>query len=120
MKLTPEQDRAAEALYELMTDISEDNYCAGWMSGLEFTLWSFVLGGVRIECWGTDSVEVAQLDALRRLSEECGGWWIWVDYEELGTVRDHRPPEWADDCGPRFLTLAEWEATYERYPGNRT
>jgi hypothetical protein len=44
--LEKSKDRnAALVLVRLMSDLSEEHYCAGWMGGLEFSLWRIVEGG---------------------------------------------------------------------------
>ena len=43
--LTPEQ----RALAELMEELSEQAYCATWMSTLEVALWEMVLGRRRLK-----------------------------------------------------------------------
>lgn len=67
---------AAMLLHERMSDISEETHCAGWMSGLEYDLWSMVQGGDRDYGFmgGVSEEEVAE---LRRLHEKAGGWWFW-------------------------------------------
>jgi hypothetical protein len=49
----------AKLLLERMEEISEDEWAAGWMMGLEFELWK------------------RGDEGLERLSQKCGGWWIW-------------------------------------------
>jgi hypothetical protein len=80
-------------LAELMSNISEECYCAGWMMGLEYALWDMVLGGSRR--YGQSEASEAQVTEMRRLSERAGGW-----------VR------WQDDVGEVFVPLDEWVAEY--------
>ncbi len=82
------QRDAAEALREAMSDLSEEYYCAGWLIGLEHTLW---------QCWerapfkwGFGVVGTEDADRLRRLHEKAGGWWTTVDHWQ------------------RFVTTEEW------------
>jgi hypothetical protein len=84
---------SALALAELMSDISEECYCAGWMMGLEYALWDMVLGGSRR--YGQSEASEEQVAEMRRLSERAGGW-----------VR------WQDDVGEVFVPLDEWVAEY--------
>lgn len=83
-----------EALRELMSDISEDCWCAGWLHGLEYSLWSMVQGGDRK--FGMDEVRQHEVDELRRLSEEAGGWWAFPD----------------DATDEVFVPMADWLAQY--------
>ncbi len=90
--LTPTQ----RDLAELMSDISENAWRAGWMQGLEYELWTAVkspAGG------GTRRLDTqAQLERLSQLSKECGGW-IVFDQE----------------CEETFVALAEWERLYGKW-----
>ena len=61
--LTPDQTRLAQ----LMSELSEKAYYAGWMSGLEYALSTFSSQDVR---------------NLLRLSEACGGWIVFDDETE--------------------------------------
>jgi hypothetical protein len=82
-------DGAQLGLLALMTGISEEYYCAGWMMGLEFDLWRARETGPLD--YGRGMVTTRQCDLLRLLSEEAGGWWVFD--MERGSV---------------FLPLAEW------------
>ena len=84
----------AEALTELMSEISERCYCAGWLIGLEYELWAILIGESDREEYGIDEVNGTDLFELRRLSAECGGWIIWEPDPEK------RPPYPWDD--PEF------------------
>lgn len=89
--MTNKQDK----LYELMSDISEECYCAGWMTGNEFFLWSVINGGNRK--YGMGVVTDDQIQKLKSLSEELGGWIFWYD---SGSDSD----KW----GPKFITMEKW------------
>ena len=85
------QRDAAEALRDAMSDLSEGYYCAGWLVGLEQTLW---------RCWerapfkwGFGVVSVEDANRLQVLHEKAGGWWTTVDHWQ------------------RFVTTEEWLAT---------
>ena len=73
-------------LIGLMTGISEEYYCAGWMSGLEYDLWLIEPGSH----YGQGVITERQAALLRLLSEECDGWWHWT----------------AD--GAKFIRLEKW------------
>lgn len=77
---------AAVGLLALMTGISEDCWCAGWMSGLEFALWDVSPG----KKYGQGEITERQALLLKLLSEESNGWWYWTD------------------DGPRFISRSEW------------
>ena len=64
---------AAVGLLALMTGISEEYWCAGWMDGLEFALWCAPAG----KQYGRGEITERQASLLRLLSAECDGWWCW-------------------------------------------
>lgn len=76
---------AAIGLLGMMTGISEENWCAGWMSGIEFDLWEVVAG----KSYGQGVITDRQARLLRDLSDECDGWWYWQD-------------------GPKFIRREAW------------
>jgi hypothetical protein len=84
------EELARETLLRMMRDISEDCWCAGWLSGLEFTLWNAVTTGKMESGWGV--VEDRDLLRMKYLHELTGGWWMWTD----------------GDGGQRFVTTEEW------------
>ena len=89
----------AKELHDLMSDISEDCWCAGWMDDLEYRLWKMCVGGSRE--YGQDRVSEAQIQLLRELSKRCGGWIIFHDITE-----------------ETFVSLREWEELYNEYSAN--
>ncbi len=82
---------ARNALAALMSSLSEDLWCAGWLTGTEHALWKMVQGGPRE--WGMGEVSQRQVDLLRLLSEEAEGWIIY------------------GANGPHFVPIDEWKAT---------
>jgi hypothetical protein len=92
--LTPEQLALAKA----MSDLSEKAYFAGWMSGLEFTLWEGVVG--EGGAYGRLVLTADDVNTLRHLSAACDGWIVFDDAtEETWVVRS----EWEH----RFFRLEE-------------
>lgn len=81
---------AALCLVRLMSRISEQHYCAGWLVGLEYSLWDMLEGGDRD--FGFGPVKAGSLLQLAALSERAQGWWRWSD-------------EAVDEV---FVPLAEW------------
>lgn len=63
-----EQTITAGLLRKLMSGISEDYWCAGWLSGLEYILWDAVTGKRKNVC------TPEEIEQLKYLSEKCGGW----------------------------------------------
>ena len=85
---------AAERLRSLMSDLSEDCWCAEWLDGCETALWAFVTEGPG--GWGLGTVDQRGVDELRDLSDKAGGWWVWNDALD----------------GNVFVPRAEWLARY--------
>jgi hypothetical protein len=86
-----EQSITAGLLEKLMSAISEDYWCAGWMHGLEYTLWDVITG----RRTGVCSAE--EIEQLKYLSEKCGGWIIWDDQSR----------------GEKFVPMQEWLRLYK-------
>ena len=66
------------ALADLMSDLSEDTYCAGWLTDLEFLLWETVIG--RRDSYGRFPLTEGEILRLKELSEAGGGW---IVYDEV-------------------------------------
>lgn len=84
---------ARRALELYMRHVSEENWAAGWFTGLEFTLWAWVQRyrsgaepASEFERANRDDIEI-----ISWLAEEAGGWWFWHD-----------------SVGARFAPLGEW------------
>ncbi len=81
------EEGAQIGLLAMMAGISEELWCAGWMGGLEHSLWRMVEGGPRD--YGMGEVSALDVGLLKALSDRCGGWWVYDD-------------------GPRFLRMERW------------
>jgi len=88
---------AAERLVVHMRELSDEVYAAGWLHGLEFTMWEMLQANDTD--FGITEITVGDMALLRDLHERAGGWWRWQ--HEEGTV-----------CagGPVFVTTEEWLA----------
>jgi hypothetical protein len=84
------EELARETLLRMMCDFSEECWCAGWLSGLEFTLWNGVTTGRMGSGWF--AVNERELARMKYLHELAGGWWMWAEGED----------------GERFVTTEEW------------
>lgn len=89
---------AARELLQLMSDLSEEAYCASWMTGIEFQLWEMLHGGER--AYGNSVITLAELGQVRDLSGRCDGWWMW--HEGLD--------------GEIFIRLEPWRLVYSVGP----
>jgi hypothetical protein len=94
--LTPKQ----RALAEMMSDLSEEAYCAGWMSGLEYALWGALLG--RRAEYGRLPFSPEEVARLRQLAQDCGGWIVFDDATQ-----------------ETWLPTAEWERRFAEWEKNR-
>jgi hypothetical protein len=56
-------------LAQAMSDYSEERWCAGWLTGLEFILWKTL----------ADFPDDPNLAPIKQLSDRCGGWIVWND-----------------------------------------
>ena len=91
-KLTPKQ----RALADYMSDLSEEAYCAGWMSGLEYALWEAVLG--REGAFGRLLFGPEEVGRLKDLAQACGGWIIFDETK-----------------GETWLPMSEWERRFAEW-----
>lgn len=94
-------ESAQRVLLVYMRHLSDENWAAGWLMELEYTLWGWVLRW-RNRAEPTSEFEranLADIEALSWLAEQAGGWWHW----------DEAAKE------PRFVPHSEWMEIY----GNR-
>ncbi len=96
--------RAREQLKQLLSDLSEEHWCAGWLTDWEFMTWSILLrfeaaphdgehtGNFKMEPWA--------IKRLRELADDAGGWIVWSDAAE----------------GETFIPMDEWLKRYAAYP----
>lgn len=87
---------AVEVLAAVVSDISEEQWCASWLIDCEFYFWAG---------W---HCSVRDLDELQALHDECGGWVVY----ELAKG-DEPDPGWI------FLPTAEWLPRFEAWAARR-
>lgn len=93
------------ALRVLMSELSEDAYCAGWHIDTEYRLWEMLVGERRR--WMGLSVDDPRIEELRRLHVATGGWWRFN-------------PELNDGCGDQeFVATEAWGQLYVRTVNDR-
>jgi hypothetical protein len=88
-------------LFELMSDISEDCYCAVWMMGLEYAIWGALQHGDRR--YGRGEMDAEKLERCRALANELDGWVIWHDGGSVGAWAESRLMQ-----GPQFVPMTDW------------
>lgn len=79
-------------LYDLMSQISEDCFCAGWADNCEYDIWQALQ---HTDPWAPNHPMSPRLLRLcRKLSTEIDGWIYWVNE-------------------PQFAPMARWQAMVE-------
>ncbi|MCB2407421.1 hypothetical protein [Hymenobacter lucidus] len=73
-------NKQQRALHDLMSDISEEAWCAGWMEGLEYALWHIVLHGPAKYGW--DLIGEQTIQQLQHLSQLADGWIVFDDVKQ--------------------------------------
>ena len=87
-----EQKITAGLLVKIMSAISEECWCAGWICrNLEYMLWDAITGRRKNLC------SPEEIEQLKYLSEKCGGWIIWDEQAK----------------GERFIPMQDWLRLYE-------
>lgn len=86
-----EQGITAGLLVKLMSAISKEYWCAGWMHNLEYTLWDVVSGKREDIC------KPEEIEPLKYLSGKCGGWIVWDEQAK----------------GEKFVPMQDWLRLYE-------
>jgi hypothetical protein len=94
-----EYDRAH--LRCLMSNISEDYWCAGWNTSNETMLWRAITTEDRTVGLFDAALTEWEVAELKRLSESAGGWFAW------GVDED-------GEAGAQFVPMAEWLERYTR------
>jgi hypothetical protein len=71
--LTPDERRLAD----LMSEISEKCYSAGWMENIEYVLWDALTSGPRN--FGHDTITQDDIDQLLKISGTAKSWIVFDD-----------------------------------------
>ena len=107
------QKYAQQLLLMEMSDLSESIWCAGWLFGLEYIVWGFVLQRVnkqKVIFTSEDQDEYLKkryqlhleaLDRIIELAENADGWWIG------GSA--------ATNFNQQFVSTTEWVRRYGEY-----
>lgn len=106
-------DSPGARLADAMSDVSEDCWCATWMHDCEYELWAMLAGewpaGLVEDgaCeWGMSKVTAAEIENLRRLSADAGGWCRW-------------DPDFGAWGGVVLVAMEEWVRLYAAKEGGR-
>ncbi len=87
-QVEPDRRGFALALDMLMSAISEEWWCAGWMLDIEYDLWALVCGDKQEGRMYKALYESGEMEALTALSEKCNGWWTADGFVELPVWRE--------------------------------
>lgn len=87
-------------LCDLLSEISESCYFAGWLHDVEHEVWD-MLGSKEPVQYGMSHVSPTDLARAEALSKAIGGW---VQYEQ----------------GPRFVPAGEWARRHAAWVNKRT
>ena len=88
---------AQTELAQLMSDISEEQYFAGWLSGLEYDLWALLQHDDPDHTGAFRGTHPRDIRRLRELSAVTGGWIVWSDHADRDI--EHVP-------------MSQWETLY--------
>lgn len=99
-------------LYELMEEISQECWCAGWLDSLSFDLWEIAYHWNFADAieYGQSNVTYPQIIELLRLSKELGGWLIYDEKNE-----DYSK----DENDTRIVRVRKWWEMYVEYMKDR-
>ena len=99
-------DRRTVELGQLMSDISEDHWAAGWMHYNEYALWAMVIDPTKRR-YAMRDVPENQIARLKKLSEQIGGW---IAYRV-----DPFSPGADIEKGEEFIPMAEWLEMFAKH-----
>jgi hypothetical protein len=98
-------------LYEFMAYLSQDRHFAGWLIGLEYTLWAEVVGdGPKPEDTPWHIYSAEDTLELKRLAALAGGWWA-DPLNSSGRIDINKDTA--------FVPMAEWLKQYDAYRAAR-
>jgi len=89
----------------MISEISEDEYFAGWHMGIEFIVWAALADKQSI------LLDHGTRISLGALSAECGGWVYWSEEQVEHTRNDGS--KCLLDSGATLIPQDEWLAKYE-------
>lgn len=82
-------------LADLMSEISENCYDAGWMLNTEYVLWHAVIAGPR--SFGRGKITKEDIEELKRLSKATQTWIVFNDDQETALPLDKWKALFTDD-----------------------
>lgn len=105
----PEHEFTPEmaALFDVMSEVSEDAYCASWIHGNEFFVWN-ILHPYTDKGYAPHGIAQEELQRIKELEAGTKGWIVWIDNQEI-------PGLPVDLWGPYFVSREMWEDIFERH-----
>ena len=79
-------------LYEFLSKISQREFCATWMQGIEYMVWDAAKEGGTSGPSAHIDLSAEEAAFAMKLSSDIGGWLFWEDS--------------ADE--PQFITMSDW------------
>ena len=83
-------------IVDLISEISQDIYAAGWYDKIEYLLWNWIEAEVQIPGYINRRVIMSDLEELKGISEKLNLWGIW----ENGN-------------NPKAIKLMKWKTKFE-------
>lgn len=106
----PKEAIGRRLLKNLLMKISEDCWAAGWMDGLEYSVFHMMLAGPTQ--YGQREVSATNLDTLTYLLTLTGAWPTWNDSDDsIPEDEDNDPIDW--------LPLPTWIERYLEWGGSQ-
>jgi hypothetical protein len=115
-------------LCEVISEISEECWCAGWLTECEYSIWSLLedyrkgkpLSWGTVDNFCTDEYLLRLMSRLDNLQTKAKGWWYWDDTVIEEWVSTSFPGHTCKlTYGERFVTQEEWEKMYADHLHNQ-
>lgn len=90
---------AAVLLRQVMSEVSEDLWSAGWLVELEYLLWDAMQGGARLAQFDGSEIPTRTLGRMEELCQQAGGWWYADGEKSIET----------------FISLTAWLDRFDRH-----
>ncbi len=101
-----------QILADMISEISQDCYSAGWLIGIEYQIWERIHSSPSRRC-GYRELSQQEIEKLRYLSGMIGGWIYWRDDT---ANQDLEPHDW----GEAFVPLKRWLEMYNKWSEYRS
>ena len=122
-----DEEKYSHPHYELcqtIRDISEECWCAGWLTGCEYSIWELLQDfrqnkplhwGQEEDFWKSDYM-IFLMQNLDKFQRQARGWWYWDDT----VIEEFESPIFPGHMckityGERFISEEEWLKKYQAY-----